>query len=141
MLKQRDLSKLTKMIGRHWMYKTTVYTFQSFEISGREVVIAAAPKWLYVKDEVLAEFMNDCLPVDGPPARRDADPPARIDLQVLNGNATDLVRLMRENIEAVKKDPAYAKQARAVASGRRMNTIFLTITIFLRKNFLELLNE
>lgn len=108
------------MIGRYWMYKTTVYHFQSLNTAGNTLTIAAEPKWLTIAPEALAGFIKECKRVDDGRRLPDKQPPAQIQIKALDENAGDLISMMKENIKRVQKDPEYAKQAKQVTASARV---------------------
>jgi hypothetical protein len=100
---------LRNLVGKTVMYNTTNYVVRDWRVKDGVVTIVAEPRWIeLVETTAYAKIRNEFLPV--------ADDSPKFELSILpkNGAATDLKKILLENITKVQSDPKYVEQANAI---------------------------
>lgn len=110
---------LKRMIGKPWLYRGNQITIENYHImgdQGKTQIDVVGKDPIEVKD--IKKFIEACLPVeDDKPVRNGQT--AALSTEVVeqtNGLLSSLQQTLLDNIAAVKKDPAYIKQANTINS-------------------------
>lgn len=113
LIAQPLLQRLKKMIGKPYMYKGQNIIISNYTVlsdEGKTLIDLQGARPLKIRD--LSQFLNECLPVDS----EDETVVSTEVVQQTNNLLTTLQQTLLDNIEKVKKDPAYIKQANTVNS-------------------------
>lgn len=66
----KDKSALERMIGRTWMYRGAVSTFNDLVQSNGHVILSTSLKAIKIPADQVATFIKDCLPVEDTPEKQ-----------------------------------------------------------------------
>jgi len=99
---------LRDLVGKTIMYNTVNYKIKDWQAKDGIVTIVADPRWIeLVETSAYAKIRKEFLPVNDSPV---------FELSILpkNGAATELKKILLENIIKVQQDPKFIGQAKAV---------------------------
>jgi len=102
------------------MYKSNVYKFLSINRDPTRITIATDKKWILIEHSEIPSFLKDLLEVDDEqlPAKNGTNATAIISDQ-MKQNVNSLSGILLSNIERLKDDPTYIKQAQQINNSAR----------------------
>ncbi len=108
----RNKTRLEKLLGKDFIYKqTNILIRDYYQIpETAEVKIITDGKPITIKDSDIPMFCSDLLPVDS------SETKATQVVEQTNGLLSTLQRTLLDNIQAVKENPGYVKQANTINS-------------------------
>ncbi len=130
MLALKDKSRLQDMIGKTWMYRSNIYTFNDLVESNGHVILSTTRKAITIPAEKVAAFIDECLPTEAPIESR----VARIDIEpgIITDLTTGLMKSFAEIDKAENPDTLKIALLRAKAKTNVSNSVTMLANMVLK---------
>lgn len=120
-------NKLRNMIGKTWVYKAQTLLFQGIEIVNKdEIKLYTSDKEIVLTNPSMAHFfIEDCKPGENLPEKSKEQEKNDEVMASLKG-------VLMENINNIRRDPAYIPQAQAIS--KQVQTLINLTTLEININ-------